>query len=108
MRDSVAELKKRVKEDMEKLFPDDWEDRFDELSVKMPKKEWLAKLNELNRAIHAGQYAHMECQVSIKQCVEKIKQCSRRGRGATISSWCGRHRLLCAHLPPPVHRQVHP
>ena len=60
MSNTIAELKDMVKEHMEKLFPDDWEDRFDELSVKMPKKEWLAKLNELNRAIHPAQYALMD------------------------------------------------
>ena len=60
MRDSVAELKKRVKEDMEKLFPDDWEERFDNLPLWKTKKPWLEKLRELNKALFPEQHALME------------------------------------------------
>ncbi len=60
MRDTVAELKKKVKEEMEKMYPDDWEERFEKLPLWKVKKPWLEKLRELNKARFPEQHAHMD------------------------------------------------
>ena len=75
-RKTVAELKAMVKEEMQKVYPDDWEDRFDELPLWKVKKPWLAKLNELNRAKFPEQHAHMDaCQLEddVKNADHKSK-----------------------------------